>query len=169
MKRSGRIPGVIPAIGAFVLTVFLGVGGVSASALWQQTATATMTVTASGAWPGPAIASLTCTNDSSEKIATLRITLSTGPATTTYAAVRANGSLGTSYLGPMIPSSLTPGLITVNKDSQIIQENPASGPLTVRVTATYSDQTAASSDITLNWNSSNQKLVCSAPVVPAKG
>lgn len=168
MKPFARVPGAALAIGAFVLTVLMGAGGVSASALWQQSATATMTVTASGTWPGLAIASLTCTNDNPQKVATLTITL-TAPATITYAALQANGSYGPSYTGPVIALPITPGNIVLNKDSQIILDNPASGPLTVRVTATYLDQTAASRDITLNWNASNQKLICPAPVVPAKG
>lgn len=163
MKLLARVPGAALAVGVFVLTVLLGAGAVSAYALWQQSATATMTVTANGNWPGPPITSLTCTNDSPEKIATLRITLSTGPGTLTYAALQANGSYGTSYLGPVIPVSLTPGsivLTTNNPASQIIRDNPSTGPLTIRVTATYLDQTAATVELTLNHNSTSGKLVC---------
>jgi hypothetical protein len=165
VNSFARISGAAVAVGAFVLTVLLGVGGVSGAALWQQSATATMTVTANGAWPGPALASLTCTNDSPQKTATLTVTLSTGPATITYAALQANGTYGTSYAG--LPSLLpaTPGqiVLTANTNpllaSQILRDNPA-GPLTVRVMATYADQTAAYKDITLNSSPANGKIIC---------
>ena len=173
MKSFARIPGAALAAGAFVLTVLLGVGGVSASALWQQSATATMTVTASGAWPGPALASLTCTNDAPEKIATLKVTAAVAPATITYAAVQANGTLGTSYSGPtiLLPSGYANIVLTASpaaQMSQILKDNPA-GPLTVRVTATYLDTTAASMDIVLNNGTANGKIHCPLPPVPVRG
>ena len=171
MKRSGRIPGVVPAIGAFVLTVLLGVGGVSASALWQQSATATLSVTANGAWPGPELGALTCTNDAPEKIATLKVTATAAPATITYAALQANGTYGPSYTGPtiLLPSGTGNIVLTaspVAQMSQILKDNPAGGPLTVRVTATYLDTTTASTEITLTYTITNGKLVC--PLVPGQ-
>jgi hypothetical protein len=164
MKAASTVPGASLAAGAFVLTVLLGVGGVSASALWQQSATATMSVTANGAWPGPAIASLVCTNSNSDKTATLTVTVP-ATATITYAALQTNGTSGPSYSGLASLLALTPGTIvlTANNNlglaSQILRDNPA-GPLTVRVTATYLDQTAASMDITLNNSISNGKIIC---------
>lgn len=142
-----------------MLTVLLGVGGASASALWQQSSTATMTVTANGTWSGSPITTLTCTNDSPQKSATLRVTVP-ATATITYAALQANGSYGASYPWTVIPVSLTPGTIALDANSQVIKDNPATGPLTLRVTATYQDQGTASMNITLNWTSTNQKLVC---------
>ena len=164
MKSFPRIPGATLAVGAFVLTVLLGAGGVSASALWQQSATATMSVTANGAWPGPALASLTCTNDAPLKVATLNVTAATAPATITYAAVQANGTLGASYAGPtiLLPSGSGSIVLTASpaaQTSQILKDNPA-GPLTVRVTATYLDQTAAHLDIVLNNSIANGKVIC---------
>lgn len=165
MKAFARVPGVALAIGAFVLTVLLGVGGVSASALWQQSATATMTATANGAWPGPAIASLTCTNSNSDKTATLHVTLAVAPATIAYAALQSTGTYGTSYTGPSIVLPITPGDIVIiagppQQASQIIKDNPAGGSLTVRVTATYVDQTASSLNITLNHVLTGGKIIC---------
>lgn len=165
MKGFARVPGAALAIGAFVLTVLLGVGGVSVSALWQQSATATMTATANGAWPGPALGSLTCTNSNSDKTATLHVTATTAPATITYAALQANGTYGTSYTGPTILLPLGSGNIVIvaspaAQTSQIIKDNPADGSLTVRVTATYLDQTASSMDITLNHVLTGGKIVC---------
>lgn len=173
MKSFARTPGPTLAVGAFVLTVLLGAGGVSASALWQQSATATMTVTANGAWPGPALASLTCTNDAPEKVATLKVTAAAAPATITYAAVQANWTLGTSYSGPtiLLPSGYGNIVLTASpaaQASQILKDNPASGPLTVRVTATYLDTTAASLDINLN-HGANGKISCPLPPVPVRG
>jgi hypothetical protein len=150
------------ALGAFVLTLLLGFGGVSASALWQQSATATMSVTANGAWPGPPLTSLTCTNDSPQKVATLRVTLPTGPANVTYAALQPNGSFGSSYQGPLSLLGLTPGNIVLTGSpaaSQILKDNPA-GFLTIRVSATYVDQTVAHLDITLNNSVANGKIIC---------
>lgn len=174
MKRFARVPGAVLAIGAFVLTVLLGVGGVSASALWQQSATATMTVTANGAWPGPALGSLTCTNSSSDKTATLTVTATAAPATITYAALQADGTYGTSYTGPTILVPLGSGNIVLTASpaaqvSQILKDNPAGGPLTVRVTATYMDTTAASMDITLTHTLTGGKVTCPATPGQVKG
>lgn len=165
MTAFRSLPGSALAVGAFVLTVLLGLGGASASALWLQTATATKTVTATGNWPGPPITQLSCTNDNPEKIATLRFTVS-APATISYAALQPNGSYGTSYL------SVVPGIIVLTTNppaSQVVKDNPASGPLTLRLTATYLDQNAASVELTLSYNASNGKLVCPPNLVPAKG
>ena len=174
MKCFARIPGAALAVGAFVLTVLLGVGAVSASALWQQSATATATVTANGAWPGPALASLTCINSNSDKTATLTVTATAAPATITYSALQASGTYGASYNGPTILLPSGSGNIVIiasptAQASQIIKDNPASGPLTVRVTATYLDTTAASMDITLNHGVSNGKITCPLPPVPVRG
>ena len=165
MKSFARVPGAALAVGAFVLTVLLGAGAVSASALWQQSATATMSVTANGAWPGPALGSLTCTNSNSDKTATLTVTLAAGPANISYAALQTNGTYSTSYTGPQLLTPLAPGNIGITASplaqaSQIIKDNPAGGALTIRVTATYLDTTAASMDITLNHNLSGGKIFC---------
>ena len=173
MKTFARVPGAALAVGAFVLTVLLGVGGASASALWQQSATATMAVTANGAWPGPSLGSLACTNDAPEKVATIKVTATAAPATITYAAVHANGTLGTSYFLTtlVLPGSanivLTSGTQASHR-SQILNENPA-GPLTIRVTATYVDTTASSLDITLTNSLSNGKIICPLAPVPGRG
>ncbi|SLK00409.1 hypothetical protein [Arthrobacter sp. P2b] len=173
MARIRNLPGAATAVGAFVLTVLLGLGGASASALWQQSATATMTVTAAAAWPGPAIASLTCTNDAPEKVATLRVTVP-ATATITYAALQATGTYGPSYSGLLSLLALTPGTIVLTSNtnpllaSPILRDNPA-GPLTLRVTATYLDQTTASMDITLNNHMSNGKIICPVAPVPSRG
>lgn len=173
MRGFRNLPGAAAAVGAFVLTVLLGLGGASASALWQQSATATMTVRAAAAWPGPALTSLTCTNDAPEKVATLKVTVP-ATATVSYAALQSNGSYGPSYAGLPSLLALTPGNIVLTSNtnpllaSPVLRENPA-GPLTVRVTATYLDQTAAYLDIVLNNSTANGKIICPATPVPAHG
>ncbi len=174
MKSFARVPGAALAVGAFVLTVLLGVGGVSASALWQQSATATMTATANSAWPGPALGSISCTNSNSDKTATLTVKATAAPATITYGALQANGTYGTSYTGPtiLLPSGSANIVIIASpaaQSSQIIRDNPAAGPLTIRVTATYLDTTAASLDITLNHSVTGGKLMCPLAPVPGRG
>ncbi|UZX04305.1 hypothetical protein F8G81_18075 [Arthrobacter sp. CDRTa11] len=170
--KPAQVPGARLAIGAFVLTVLLGVGGASASALWEQSATATMTVTANGAWPGPALAGLTCTNDSPHKVATLAVTVSAAPATITYAALQASGNYGTSYTGStiLLPNGSANIVLTASpysQRSQILKDN-AAGPLTVRVTATYLDQTAAFMDVTLDNATANGKVSCPLAPVPVR-
>ncbi|QNE15557.1 hypothetical protein [Pseudarthrobacter sp. NBSH8] len=157
--RSLQVPAL--AVGAFALTVLLGLGGGPAAALWQQSATATMTVTANG-WPGPAITSLTCSNTPSQKESTLSVTVPQAPATLTYAAVQADGTYGTSYsVTTPIASTLTPGTITLTGTSQIVVDSGAATLLTVRVTATYTlDQTVASANYTLKLDSKSQKVYC---------
>lgn len=124
-----------------------------------------MTVTANGNWPGPAIASITCANTNSQKTATLSVTLPStpttlAPATSTYAALQANGSYGAVYTGPNFSSTSTPGTITLTSTSQIIIDNSAASQLTVRVTVVYSDQTQASANWTLRLDSNNAKIYC---------
>lgn len=162
MRRSQGLPGGPAAIGAFVLTVMLGLGGSAASALWQQSATATMTVTAAANWPGPAISSLTCLNDSPQKTAFLRISAPRNITALTYGAVQASGSTATAYSGSEISVAGSSGSITLTAASQIMRDNFYSGQLTVRVMATYSDQTQAFSDIVLWHDTSNGKIYCPA-------
>lgn len=160
MRRFQGLPGASAAIGAFVLTVLLGFGGASASALWQQSATATMTVTAAANWPGSAVSSVTCLNDSPQKTATLSVSAPRTLAALTYGAVQANGSIATAYSGSEVSVAGSTGSITLTGASQIIRDNFYQGRLTVRVIATYSDQTQASSDIVLSHDTSNGKIYC---------
>ncbi|MBE4719021.1 hypothetical protein [Pseudarthrobacter sp. AB1] len=162
MSKLRSLPVPALAVGAFALTVLLGLGGGPAAALWQQSATATMTVTANGSWPGPAITSITCSNIASQKEATLSVTVPLAPATLTYAALQADGSYGPTYsVATPIASTTTPGTITLTGVSQIVVDSGAATLLTVRVTATYTtDQTQASASYTLKVDSKNQKVYC---------
>ncbi|KRE50516.1 hypothetical protein ASG92_09630 [Arthrobacter sp. Soil736] len=133
MKPQAKIPGAMLALFAFVLTVLLGIGGAAAVALWQQSATATMTVSAGTNW-GPLI-TLACTNSVNEKTATLTVSAAQTPTTLTMAARRADGTYGpTEY-----PAGTGTGPITLTELSPIVVANAGATPLTVRVTATFAD------------------------------
>jgi hypothetical protein len=133
MKPQAKIPGAMLALFAFVLTVLLGIGGAAAVALWQQSATATMTVSAGYNW-GPLI-TLACTNSVNEKTATLTVSAAQTPTTLTMAARRADGSYGpTEY-----SAGTGTGPITLTELSPIVVANAGASPLTIRVTATFAD------------------------------
>jgi hypothetical protein len=133
MKPQAKIPGAMLALFAFVLTVLLGIGGAAAVALWQQSATATMTVSAGYNW-GPLI-TLACTNSVNEKTATLTVSAAQTPTTLTMAARRADGSYGpTEY-----SAGTGTGPITLTELSPIAVANAGASPLTIRVTATFAD------------------------------
>jgi hypothetical protein len=133
MKSQAKIPGAMLALFAFVLTVLLGIGGAAAVALWQQSATATMAVSAGYNW-GPLI-TLACTNSVNEKTATLTVSAAQTPTTLTMAARRADGTYGpTEY-----PAGAGTGPITLTELSPIVVANAGATPLTVRVTATFAD------------------------------
>lgn len=160
MDRVRNLPGTGLAIGAFVLTVLLGLGGASASALWQQSATAAMTVTASGIWPTVGFSSFTCTNDNPQKVATLTAAGSRAPTSLTYAALQANGTYGPSYTESV--SLGTTSTVSLTITSQIVLANRTTTPLTVRVTATYADQTqtTATAKVALEQGNNSDKVIC---------
>lgn len=159
MARFGNVPGAGLAAGAFILTVLLGIGGASASALWQQSATATMTVTASGAWPNQ-FSGFTCTNDNPRQTATLSAVGTTALTTLTYAALQSNGTYGPSYNESV--SLGTTSTITLTINSQIVLANRTTTPLTIRVTATYANQvqTTASATVSLEQGNNSNKVTC---------
>jgi hypothetical protein len=160
MRRLRNLPGSAVALGAFVLTVLLGTGGPAASALWQQTATATMTVTASATWPGPFFTGFTCTNDSNRTNATLTATGPKAPTSMAYAALQPNGTFGPSYFDAAILGST--GTVVLNVTSPIITANRQTAQLTVRVTATYPDQTQAigTAVVQIEQGNNSNKVTC---------
>ena len=160
MARFRDLPGAALAVGAFVLTVLLGGGVASASALWQQSATATMTVTASGTWSVTPFSQFTCSNDSPQKVATLAAVASKAPTTVTYAALQANGTYGPSYTeGVAVGTTST---VTLTIGSQIVLANRTTTPLTIRVTATFADQsqTSATAKVALEQGNNSDKVTC---------
>ncbi|RDV08045.1 hypothetical protein DXK94_20695 [Arthrobacter sp. RT-1] len=160
MARIRNLPGAATAVGAFVLTVLLGLGGASASALWQQSATATMTVTAAATWPGSGFTGFTCHNDNPQKTATLTATGSSAPASLTYAALQPNGTYGPSYMDEV--SLGTASTVGLTITSPIIVANRSTPQLTVRVVATYANQTqiTATAVLKLEQGNNSDKVIC---------
>ncbi len=159
MKAFARIPGSAMAVGAFVLTVLLGVGGASASALWQQQATATMTVTANGTWPGPAF-TLTC-SDPSKKTVSLGVQLNPSlpsnqlPAQLTVGVVNAS----TVYSEGQITAPARSGTITLATGHPIFL-NQLSGPITIQVSVAYADGTSAFIQRQIHKGNGNSEVTC---------
>jgi len=161
VRSVDRVPGARTAVVAFVLTVLLGGGGAAAHALWQQSATATMSVSAASAWPGPAVTTLTCANNSSQKIATLTLQVPQA-ATVTYGSVQSNGTIPKTYAWGTVAGGAPGSTLSLDVNSQIIKDSPG-GALTFRVTATYADQTAATSQLILTLSDNNNKIACPLP------
>lgn len=159
MRTVRNLPGASLAVGAFVLTVMLGLGGGAASALWQQSATATMTVTADGTWAGPAFV-LTCA-DPSKKTVELTVTPSTTlradqlPATLSVSAV----SSAATYSEWQITVPNTAGKITLPTGHALFN-GQNSGLFEVRVTVTYRDNTSASVLRSIRKGNGNSEVTC---------
>jgi hypothetical protein len=160
MARFRNLPGAAAAVGAFSLTVLLGLGGASASALWQQSATATMTVKAAAEWQGQAFTQFTCHNDNPQKIATVTASGSVAPVSLTYAALQPNGMYGPSYADHVSLGATSTIGLTIS--SPIIVANRSTAQLTVRVVATYADQTQATATAVLRLEQGNNsdKVIC---------
>ncbi|KQR02959.1 hypothetical protein ASF72_07155 [Arthrobacter sp. Leaf141] len=159
MKRLRSLPGAALAVGAFVLTVLLGLGGTSASALWQQSATASMTVTASNTWPGPAF-SLTCTGlGAPNRSLFLNYSLTDLPRTLTYSASLPDGTFSDAQ------QVIWPGFfgsVFLDTSSAVLAKSVGMNEVTIRMTATYYNQTQASSEITIRMDAGtgNRKIYC---------
>ncbi|GAA3400703.1 hypothetical protein [Pseudarthrobacter polychromogenes] len=160
MRRFLGLPGASAAVGAFVVTVLLGFGVPTASALWQQSATATMTVTAAANWPGSAFQQFACSRmDNADKTVALNYVLPDAPASLTLSAKRPDGSYGPPYT---VAGAGASGSIILTENSQIIAENRAMSLLMVRATATFSNGTAASAEVALRLDvgTNNGKIYC---------
>jgi hypothetical protein len=153
---QANVPGAMLAVFAFVLTVLLGIGGTAAVALWHQSATATMSVSAAADW-GPPTITLACTPSSNEKTATLTVTSAQTPTLLTIAR-RAGGSYGP--LTIEYPSDLNAQTFTLTETSPIVIANAGVNPMTVRVTATYLDGQKATAEWTLGIVSNGGKVRC---------
>ncbi|MFP3463072.1 hypothetical protein R5O87_19745 [Arthrobacter globiformis] len=154
---QARVPGGMLALFAFILTVLLGIGGTSAVALWQQSATATMSVSAAANW-GPPTITLACTPSSNEKTATLTASSAQAPTVLTIAARQANGTY--SPLAIEYPSDVGAQTFTLTENSLIVIANAGASPMTVRVTATFSDLQKATAEWTLGIVTTGGKVKC---------
>jgi hypothetical protein len=160
VKTPSRIPGLLPAIGAFVLTVLLGAGGTAASALWQQSATATMTVTADSTASGPSFG-VTCTDPTKKSVA-LAVSLSSPltankwPVQLTVGVINASST----YSEWQITAPETAGTINLTTGHAIFVGQP-SGLLNIRITATYADWSSATLERQIRKGNGNSEITCS--------
>jgi hypothetical protein len=147
----------MPAIGAFVLTVLLGVGGASASALWQQSATATMSVTANGTWPGQLICSWA---DNADKYVNLAYTLSGAPTGLTLSAKTADGTYSA---GIAVTPAGSSGTIQLSGGSAVLAQSNGMSVVGVRLTASFADQPQmiAETAVRLDVGTNSGKIYCS--------
>jgi hypothetical protein len=150
------------------VTVLLGVGGTAAYALWEQSTTATRTVTADGTWVDLASGGITLTcgscgnvNGYDKKNPAISVKAPPGsvrPMSLTYGAV-SNGIL-VPYLtgvGPLADPAVV-GSIGLN---QLMFAGKSSGQqVAVHVTAIYSDLCMATAVITLTIGSGNSGVNC---------
>ncbi|MET1088879.1 MAG: hypothetical protein ABWY04_17460 [Arthrobacter sp.] len=160
MVRFRGLPGAALAVGAFVLTVLLGLGGAPASALWQQSATATMTVSAASTWPGPSFQAHCSGFGSPYRSVRITASLPQNARSVTISASRPNGS----FSQPEAMSVFgTLAFSTVAVTDDILSGSGGMTLVTLRVTATYSDQTEYSDDLTVRMDgtTSNRKIYCS--------
>jgi hypothetical protein len=147
----------MPAIGAFVLTVLLGVGGASASALWQQSATVTMSVTAHGTWPGQLICSWA---DNADKYVNLAYTLSGAPTGLTLSAKTADGTYSA---GTAVTPAGSSGTIQLSGGSAVLAQSNGMSVVSVRLTASFADQPQmiAETAVRLDVGTNSGKIYCS--------
>ena len=161
MARFRDISGAALAVGAFVLTVLLGIGGASASALWQQSATATMTVTASGTWSAPVFPTPVCTNvDNANKYVSLGYSgFSEAPTKLTFSAAGTNGIYGTST--DTSGAIGTSGAVSIWGDSTIFSQISTT-PATIKIVATFASglQSTANVKVNLEIGTGNKKIYC---------
>lgn len=167
MNPPAKIPAAMLALFAFVLTVLLGIGGTAAVALWQQSATATMTVSAAASWPAHAI-SVTCVPMPANN--SVNLTVTGDPRSASSIASRLSGgsygaemSLGTqSGAFTFELTTSTFGMATT------LNGAPANSHVDVRIQATFPDQGTASFDLMqLPITGNNKRIACPvAPVVP---
>jgi hypothetical protein len=157
VKKLVQLPGAALAVGAFVLTVLLGVGGASASALWQQSATGTMSVTANGTWPGQLICSFA---DNADKYVNLAYAVSGAPTALSLSAKKADGTYGpASSVTPATPS----GTIQLRGDSAVLVQSSGMSVVSVRLTASFASQpqVMAETTVRLETGTSSGKIYCS--------
>ncbi|MDQ0866560.1 hypothetical protein [Arthrobacter globiformis] len=158
-RASGRqnLPGAKPAVVAFVLTVLLGIGATSAAGLWQQSATATLGVSAATDWPAAPM-SVQCTAGPGDSV-TLTIQNIPAPTAVTIAS-RASG--GTTY-GSGVPVSPASATIVVSAVSYGIPDSVGSvknGKIDLRVSATYTGGPGTAEILGLQLTGNNTRLAC---------
>jgi hypothetical protein len=162
MKSQAKIPGAMLALFAFVLTVLLGIGGAAAVALWQQSATATMSVSAASSWQSVSVTCATMAANNS-----VNLTVTGDPRTSSSIASRLSGgsygaetSLGTQ--SGTFTFELTTSTYGMAATLNGAPQNPH---VDVRIQVTFPDLTTGSVELLqLPVTGNNKKISC--PAVP---
>jgi hypothetical protein len=156
MRAHPRIPGARLAFGAFLLTVLLGAGGTSAVALWQQSATAEITVSAAASWPGPVI-TLTCADAPNDSVK-LTVTSSATPTQISIASRLMSGTYGGEY--NVSPVSMS---VVISATSYGIPETLGANknvPIAIRVTATFEGGSSSAEMAGFKITGNNTRIAC---------
>jgi hypothetical protein len=164
MKPQAKIPGAMLALFAFVLTVLLGIGGAAAVALWQQSATATMSVSAASSWPSHAI-SVTCVTVTANN--SVNLTVTGDPRSSSSIASRiSGGSYGAeTSLGTQSGAFTFELTISTYGMAATLNGAPQNPHVDVRIQATFADQATASVELLqLPVTGNNKRISC--PVAP---
>ena len=150
MRSLQNLPGAKAALVAFVLTVLLGIGATSAAGLWQQSATATMTV----AWTDTV---LTCNDTVSANGKTAAITPSPAASMTlTAALVNANGTYGAEHTVGTFS-----GTANILPDTPGVKEALNGSAGNVRLMATFAGPPAFTRQTVVNFSGAG-KATCPA-------
>jgi hypothetical protein len=151
-----NLPGAKAALVAFALTVLLGIGATSAAGLWQQSGTATMTVSAAADWP-LAPMSVLCTAGPGDSV-TLTIQNIPAPTAVTVASRTAGGTYGSGI--SVSPASAT---FVVSATSYGIPASVGSvknGKIDLHVSATYTGGPGTAELLGLQLTGNNTRLAC---------
>ncbi|MBT2515260.1 hypothetical protein [Arthrobacter sp. ISL-30] len=155
MNKPARLPGTALAIGAFCLTLLLGLGTASAFGLWQQSSDATIAVKA-GTWV-PTV-SISCANGHSQGSVVLTITTSEAPQSLTINAKKNGSSYGPAEtdLGAasttVTVTPLTPYIVTTGTGNRTV---------TIRVTGGFATPTATAEWPNIRIFSAGSRIACS--------
>ena len=148
-----KVPGAMLALFAFMLTVLLGIGGTPAVALWQQSATANLTVSAADWLP----ISVACTEGSNNSNRSLTLTVTT-VGTVNQPPLISSRSLSGSYGS----ESSVGSSIVLQPSSPLVTSaiGSASAGFAVRVRAQVDGQWVSAEITTLSVNTNNSKIFC---------
>jgi hypothetical protein len=156
VSKPARLPGAALAIGAFCLTLLLGLGTASAFGLWQQSAATTIAVKA-GTWV-PTVGVRCDSIPGSEGSVVLTITPSEAPTSLSINAKK-NGS---SYGPAETDLGAATTTVTVTPfTSYIAATGVGNRTVTVRVTGGFATATATAEWPNLRIFSAGTRIACS--------
>jgi hypothetical protein len=155
MNTPARLPGTALAIGAFCLTLLLGLGTASAFGLWQQSSTATMTIKA-GSWL-PTVA-IGCTNGLGQGSVVLSITTSEPPSSLSINAKKSGTAYGSAET--TLDAGTKTVTLTPSSPSYISATGTGNRNVAVRVTAGFAIASATAEWTTIRIFSGGTKIAC---------